>query len=81
MVVEVEGILGKSWDVYIMIMGHFQTTTTRSKSELNEILLISQEHSLFPNSIEEQEKLKEEDKGFEVSNQDFVDYSSIRYGF
>ena len=31
--------------------------------------ILSQETLSFQNSIEQQEKLKEEDKGFEVSNQ------------
>ena len=35
----------------------------------------------FPNFIEEQEKLKEEDEGFEVPNHILLDYSYIRYGY
>ena len=76
-----EDLQGKSWEIYIMILSQFYTNITGPKSESNEYLLISQECSLFPNSTEEQENLKEEDEGFEVFNQDVVDSSYIRYGF
>ena len=42
---------------------------------------LSQETLSFPNSIEEQEKLKEEDECSEVSSKIFLDSSSIRIGF
>ena len=40
-----------------------------SKSYSNAIIHLSQETLSFQNSIEEQEEIKEEDEGLEVSNQ------------
>ena len=59
------------------VLDHFYTSQTRS----NEILPNLSRTLSFQNSIVDQEKLKEEDEGFNVSNHIFVDSSSIRYGF
>ena len=59
------------------VLENFFTSQIRStENSLNLARILS-----FPNSIEEQEKQKEEGEGFKVSNQIFVDYSSIKYEF